>query len=258
MRTPLCVFLLASLAATTLVADVQIRQESTGTGLAAAGSGVQTMSIKGLRMRTEIEGQSEVTILDIEGQRMWVLDTKKNRGEVFDLRSVATAQQGFAPTAITSELTPADGTREIAGYAARKYSMRVTVRGAAPDGSTLTTIVAGPVWIAPDAPGAAEYANFFSTLAERGLFLQRPEVAQAQPGQAKSWTQMYRALAGAGMPLASDIGLSFQGEGMMAAIFERMGSMTVSSTATSVSTAELPGSLFEPPAGWKIKERSVD
>lgn len=254
-----CPFLLLlTLAATTALADVQIRQQSTGTGLAALGSGVQTMSISGLRMRSEIEGQDEVTILDIDGQRMWLLDTKKKRGEVFDLRPVAQQQQALAPAAISSELLPTDGTREIAGYSARKYELRVAVRAPAPDGSTLTTIVSGPVWLAPDAPGAAEYAAFFTAMAERGLFLQRPDAAKAQPGQAKGWTEMYKALATAGLPLASDIALAFKGEGMMAAIFERMGSMTVSSTATSVSTDDLPDSLFEPPAGWKIKERSVE
>lgn len=246
-------FALFCLLAPAASADLTIRQQVGGTGMAAMAQGTQTTSIKGLKLRNETEGTDQVTIIDVEARRMWVLDTKKKRAESIDLTPVATEQLAIGPQSVSATLEKGSGSREIAGYTAEQFTMTIKVDSAAPDGSALTTVATGPVWIASSAPGMEEYAAFYRAMAEAGMFLQHPDAVKAQPGQAKSWTEMYRSLAEAGMPLAMETSLRFEGSGMMAAIMARMGDMTVTNTVVSIETGDLPASLFEVPEGWKVK-----
>lgn len=247
---PLILLLLTT---NTAFADIVVRQKVDGTGLAAMAQGTTTVSIKGLKMRSESDGVDQVTIIDGEARRMWVIDTKKKRAESFDMTPIAREHLGMSPQAVSAKLEKGTGTREIAGYTAEQYQLEVKVVATAPDGSPLTTVVTGPVWIAADAPGREDYAAFYTALAESGLFLMHPDAVKAQPGQAKSWTEMYRKLAETGVPLASELSMRFEGSGMMAAIFAKMGNMTTSNTTISIDTNDLPDSLFAVPAGFKVK-----
>ena len=65
--------------ATSMFADVTVKQTTTGKGMGVAASGAATTYIKGMKMRSEVEARGTVitTIFDVENQKMYMLDAKK-------------------------------------------------------------------------------------------------------------------------------------------------------------------------------------
>jgi hypothetical protein len=63
---------------------------------------------------------------------------------------------------------------------------------------------------------------------------------------------MYKAMAEAGLPLASEITVGFEGSGLLAQMMEKM-KTTLTTTATAISNDALPAERFAIPADIKIK-----
>jgi hypothetical protein len=256
MKHTITALLTALLTASVALADVTVNSQTSGTGMGTLGEGESVVRVKGLKMRSEQRtGKNRfVMIMDVEKRQMISLDEKKKQAEVFDLTELAKEQAAITGSDVVAELKAGGGSREIAGYACKEHQMTIRVRSEPMPGESLDIVMSGPVWLSEDAPGHEEYARFYLAAAEAGMFFGQPAAAKGQPGQARGMTLMYKTMAEAGMPLASEIKASFDGTGMMGSMMKKMG-FTMSTTVTSISTEPLPDDLFAVPAGWKTKSK---
>jgi hypothetical protein len=107
----------------------------------------------------------------------------------------------------------------------------------------------GPVWMAKDGPGVADYKSAQKALADAGLsispFGQGPSV--------KGMLEVGKALADAGVPLEQDIHMTMEGTGQVAQMMGQMGEMTMKMTVTAISTDPIPDEKFKVPEGYTKK-----
>src|SRR5688572_32969114 len=84
MRSTALPFVLACLVAAPAAADVTITANSTGKAAMMDLSGVQVTRIKGNKMRMDLQkdGKETTMIIDVDGQRMIGLDSRKKEAEV--------------------------------------------------------------------------------------------------------------------------------------------------------------------------------
>ena len=122
----------------------------------------------------------------------------------------------------------------------------------------MTVNISGPAFLSTAAPGAKDYAAFYTAAAEKGFFFGDPRAAKAQPGNAKGMMALYKTMAEKGVPLESKQIIKLSGDGPMAGLFARMGGGEINSTVTSVSADPLADDLFTVPAGYKTKRQKLD
>jgi len=117
----------------------------------------------------------------------------------------------------------------------------------------MTVTLSGPVWIVPNAPGAADYARFYKDAVEKGWIFSDPRAAKAQPGQAKAMAEMYNQIAAiGGIPYETDMQIKMGGGGPMGAMLAKIGNVTMTTTINAVEVGALADDLFAPPAGYKL------
>ena len=260
MKPGILVLGAALILSTTALADVTIKQNTTGKGL-IAGAGTSTTYIQGMKMRidTEVRGTIMSTIFDVENQKMYVFDSKKKSADVWDMQAFAQELGKSVQTGtMKASAKPTGEKKEVSGKTANGYDLDVTVPAmlGGEGGMPMTVRLRGPMWIVKGAPGAAEYASLYKAAAEKGWIFTDPRAAKGSPGQAKAMAEMYRLLAATGgMPYESNITISVEGEGPMAAVMAKMGGMSMTTTVQSVDTATLDAALFVPPAGYKLSAK---
>lgn len=258
-----CLLCLGFVLAGPATADVTLVNQIENTGMAAAGNGESTVYIKGLKMRTEqqIKGDKVVSILDVENQKMIQLNAKKKQAEVFDLSKVAAQMQQIGASDVKISVTPTGAKETALGKSCDVYDMKVTVSidmaGGAGGGAggmdmSADVVIKGTACMVKGAPGADDYERFYKAMAEKGMFFGDPRAAEAQPGQQKGMTELYRQMAEKGVAYHSDLNIGFEGSGMMAKMMSKM-SFDTETTVKSVSTDTLSDDLFTVPSGWKVK-----
>lgn len=242
-------------------ADVTLNQTTSGKGMGISGDAKAVTRIKGNKMRTDttIGDKTHTMIFDVDAQKLYMFDSQKKEADVWDMAAFG-AEIGKAVdvSSAKASINPNGQTRQIAGHAAAGYDVDVSMN-AAIGGSkdmTMTVTLAGPAWIVKNAPGAADYARFYKTAAEKGWIFSDPRGAKAQPGQAKAMAEMYRRMAEiGGIPYQTDMQIKMSGSGPMAAVFSKMGNMTMTTTVDSVEVGPLGDDLFAPPAGYKLNQK---
>lgn len=241
-------------------AQVTVTSNTSGKALGMQGDGQTVSYIKGNKMRSEatFRGKKMVTITDLDSRQYIVINDDKREAEVSDMGQVGEELAKIGIEDMTATVSPNGQTKSIAGFEATGYDVKITVPMAAEEGSPMAAMkvsIAGPVFVSKAAPGAAEYAAYFATMAERGLFMGDPRAAKAQAGNARGMAQAYKMMAEAGMPLQSEFGVSIEGEGMMASMMRKMGNTTMATTVTAVTAGDLSDDLFAVPAGYKVKKK---
>ena len=249
-------------AATTGFADVTLKMTTSNTGGGVANKVPGTVYIKGNRMRTDFEVGTRIqtTIFDVDAQKMYVFDSTKKEADAWDMRALsAELSKQVAPSAVTASITPNGQTKDIAGQSAAGYQLAISV-AADPDGKTpmqITAKLAGPVWIAKGAPGAAEYTAFYRAAVEKGFVFSDPRMARTQPGAARAMVEMYQRMAEiGGIPYASEVQISLEGSGPLAAAIAKIGNLSMTTAVDSVATGTVAADLFAPPAGYTINARN--
>lgn len=257
MNSRLCCALALSLAfASPAVADVTTKQKMGGKGMGGMMSGESTQYVKGVKMRTDqtVSGKATTTIIDAGAKQMTVIDHAKREAEVIDMSTLAGSMAKVPISEIKTTINPTGQTKQIAGSTCTVYDVKVTVpMQMGNDGITIS--MAGPYCLVKNGPGYADYAALYKAIAENG-FLGDPRQAKAQPAQAKAMTEMYRKMAELGVPFATEMNITFEGSGPMAAMMSKMGGNTITSEVTSISTDAIADSVFEVPAGYKLNKRS--
>ena len=244
--------------ASSLLADVTIKQNTTGKGLGIAASGTTTTYIKGMKMRSDVEARGTVmtTIFDVDAQKMYIFDSKKKSADVWDMQAFsAELAKSVEVGEMKASVKANDEKKEIAGKSANGYDVNVTVPATmgGEGGMAMTVKLRGPMWIVKNAPGTADYVAFYKAATDKGWIFSDPRAAKGSPGQAKAMAEMQRQLASTGgLPYEVTMDISVEGEGPMAAVMARMGGMSMTNTVTSVETTAIEDALFAPPAGYKL------
>lgn len=259
MRKLIQIILLAGiLAAGTAHADLTIQQtmKSSG-GMASLADGATTTYLKGNKMRVD-QGDTS-TIMDLDNKVMITLDHKKQRAERMDMSEMAEAQQSIGGTSMSVTMEPNGKSKELLGYETEGYDMTMIfdfkpagMPENMPFKMDFKMKMTGEAYMADDAPGADEFAGFYQQMFDSGMFFGPPEAAEAQPDMVRGQTKIFETMAEAGMPLQSTITSKMEASGPMAAMAKNMSS-TSTTTVKSISNDDLDASLFEIPAGYKIK-----
>jgi hypothetical protein len=261
------------LAATTLTlavtsaafADVTIRSVMDGRVLGFARKSPSTTYIKDNRMRSDAELGKYVqsTIFDLDAQKMYFLDSRKDEVEVWDMATFAGELNRTVDTAgMKTSFAPNAQTKEIGGQTADGHEVEVSVpyvMGGA-SGPPMQLVMTGVAWVVKDAPGTADYARFYQAAAEKGWIFGHPSAAKAQPGQARAMAEMYREIAAlGGIPYemnmdmqikAGDVGMN--PIGLLNGLLGRSGNGLMTTVVESIETGALTDDLFTPPAGRRL------
>ncbi len=248
----------AMLAASPAWADVTLNQ--TMNSKIGSGMNGQTVTrIKGHKMRvdttTSAPGADATSIIwDVDGGRMIVLNHTKKEAIVKGMGDVGASLDKIPPADMSAKITPTGATKQVAGATCAVYDSNISVKFAMMQGQPPVEIVmAGPVCLSKDAPGRADFTQFYEYAAQKGFIFTDPQAAKAQPGMAKGMAQMLKTWADAGVPLNSDVAISFQGEGMMAQMMNKMAGGKMITDTTKIEQGALSDDLFAVPAGYKTR-----
>lgn len=258
MTTRTALFLIAALTAAPASAQVTLTQKNSGTGMGQNMSGDAVQYIKGAKMRTDqtMGGKKTSVIIDADAQQMILIDHGKREAIITDMRKISQDLAKIEASDVRASITPTSEKRQIAGATCTVHNMDVRVPAKiGAGGDDLIVRMKGPVCLAKGGPGAADYQAFYKAAAEKGLFFTDPRAAKAQPGQAKGMTEMYRRMAAAGVPYATEFAFRFEGSGMMVSMMNKMGAMTMKSEVVKISGAPIDDAIFGVPAGYKTKKQ---
>jgi hypothetical protein len=248
---------LVGLCAVDARADAVLAARTGGKGLGMALEGDTVTYLRGAKMRSDatVRGENLSTIIDLDQQTFTSINHKKREAEIWDMASIAAELGKIADSDVKVDLKPTGETREILDQRCEGYEVRVAVAFALGDADQrLTILMNGPVWVARNSPAKADYAAFYTAAAQKGLFFSDPRAAKAQPGQARGLTALYRRLAELGVVYASELQIRFEGSGMLAAMMNKMGGSSMTTTLTKVSVEAVPDDVFSVPAGYKTKK----
>jgi hypothetical protein len=238
------------------VADVTITATQKGKGMMAkVMTGEAVTRIKGGKMRGDTSGDAPgTTLIDLDAQTMAVLDHKAREATVTSLADLQASMGKMTNNTTKASITPTGRRQEVAGRSCDEYQMSMTVPAFADPSSPITVTTSGPFCIVKDSPGKADYAAFYLKAAEKGFIVGGdPRQAKAQPGQAKSMTELYRQMAQLGVPYLVDMDLKMGGEGPMGLMMGKLG-FGFTSTVTGVSVETIPDALMAVPADYKVKK----
>jgi hypothetical protein len=249
-------------------ADVTIKMTTGGKGMGMSGSTTGTTYIKGSKMRSDLQmgGKTQTTIFDLDAQKMYIFESGKKEADVWDMADFA-KQMGTSvdAEAVKASIKPNGQSKQFGTLTGTGYDMEISVPAAMGNSKdmSMTVTLSGPVWIVKDAPGTAEYTNFYKAAVEKGWIFGDPRAAKGQPGQAKAMAEMYRQFAEiGGIAYESDIQIKMgmaggggPGGGMMAGMLAKLGNMSAQTKVDDVQTGALADDLFAPPAGYKLNSR---
>lgn len=250
---PALVLSLCALASVPAAADVTLKSKGSGKGMVGAMSGDMTQSLKGLKLRVDQitgGGRQQTTLIDAGTRQMIVIDHENKEAEVIDMTAIADSMAKIGVSEIKASITPTGQTRQIAGSTCNVYEVKVAV----PMGSAgMTMVMSGPQCVVKNGPGHADFKAFYTAAAEKGFFMDANQ-ARSQPAAAKAMADMHRKMAELGVAFATETNIGMEGSGPMADLMKKMGN-TIITEVTSVSTAPIADSMFEVPAGYKVKKR---
>jgi hypothetical protein len=247
-------------------ADLTLKQTMNGKGMGVNGASSGTAYIKGNKMRSEMQvgDRTQIAIFDLDAQKMYSFDSKKKEADVWDMAAFSAELAKTVDTsAMKASLKPNGQTKQINGQTATGYDLEVSMPsaiGGNPD-MVMTVTMTGTTWIVKNAPGTADYINFYKAAAEKGWIFSDPRAAKSSPGQARATVEMYKQFADAGgIAYETDMQMKVSSTGGGAAnplggLLARMGNMSMATTIQSIETGALGDDLFAPPAGYKLNQK---
>ncbi len=247
-------------------ADLTLKQTMNGKGMGVNGASSGTAYIKGNKMRSEMQvgDRTQIAIFDLDAQKMYSFDSKKKEADVWDMAAFSAELAKTVDTsAMKASLKPNGQTKQINGQTATGYELEISMPsaiGGNPD-MVMTVTMTGTTWIVKNAPGTADYINFYKAAAEKGWIFSDPRAAKSSPGQARATVEMYKQFADAGgIAYETDMQMKVSSTGGGAAnplggLLARMGNMSMATTIQSIETGALGDDLFAPPAGYKLNQK---
>jgi hypothetical protein len=245
---------LASIMLVSAPAWADITLTSKMTGKMAGGDGtIQVVKIKGSKMRSDTTRGSDMTstIFDVDAGKMIVLDHKKKEAVVLDTTAIVeTMGKSGASIDVKTDLKPTSEKKQVAGYDCTVYDTSVSVTMSPGEGMNIQMNMTGPACLSANAPGKAEYEQFYAAAVAKGFFFTDPRAAKAQPGMAKAIAESTKKWAEAGVPLSSTTSMKFEGGGMMTGMMNKMMGGPTTTELTKVETGSIADTEFATPAGY--------
>jgi hypothetical protein len=250
---------LASVMLVSAPAWADITLTSKMTGKMAGGDGtIQVVKVKGSKMRTDMTRGSDMTstIFDVDAGKMIVLDHKKKEAVVLDTAAIVeTMGKSASSIDVKTDLKPTSEKKQVAGYDCTVYDTNVTVAmSPGGEGANMTLSMTGPACLSANAPGKAEYEQFYTASVAKGFFFTDPRAAKAQPGMAKAIAEASKKWAEAGVPLSSTTSMKFDGGGMLTGMMNKMMGGPTTTELTKVDTGTIADTEFVVPADYKVKK----
>lgn len=242
-------------------ADVTVNTITAGKASVMDVTGTGVSLFKGNRMRTDslMGNRTSALIVDIDARRFVDIDDKKRSALVTPLDSISDELAKVGVAGLTSSLTKTSQVKKIAGYSCTVHDINVTMpfslTGNPGDGMDANMVLAGTVCLSGDAPGLADYQQFYRASADSGFIFGDPRGVKSPTGAAtaKAYAALTRKMAEAGMALESHVKISAQGANPMAQMMSKLAASDITTTVTSVTVGDLPAESFDVPAGYKVK-----
>ena len=263
-------------------ADVTIVQKTTAEGgmasMAAQQGGMPTPTmttrIKGTKGRMDVDlgnpnfPASVSTISDAQAKQVILLDHNQKTARISSGAPPA-APNAPAPTvSLDASVKPTGQSQTIDGMKCDEYAFTSTMSLSGMSGAQMppeaaaamqgvSMVMKGSMWVAKDAPGAAEYRAYQKAMSAADL----AGAAMGATGvNLPGMDKMAKAMAAVdGMPVLTEVTLSIEaGDGasdqarQMAQMMGQMGAMKVTTKVLSVKTDSIADDVFKVPEGYQV------
>lgn len=263
-----------------LGADVTIVQTTTvegGMAAMAAQSGAGNMSpkmttrLKGQKTRTDVEtGPVNVaTIMDIASKQVIILRHDQKTATISAVPpSTMTAEAAAAvkpnatgPAQIDATVTPTGKSQVLDGLKCDEYSFNTRMnmgemsgRQVPPEAAAMmqgvTMVMTGSMWVAKDAPGAAEFLAFQKAAAANAMAAATMGASGVNiPGMEKLMKAMSEVQ---GLTYLTEMTINVEGTGQIADMMKQMGAMKVTTKVNSITTDAISEDMFKVPDGYTV------
>jgi hypothetical protein len=206
---------------------------------------------KGQKMRADTKVMQQDISIFVDGAAKQVLMVNHLTKEITSADPAA--QAAALPATIgdaTVSIKPNGETKELMGRICKGYALDVTLPMTMA-GETITIRMTGVSWMADSGPGVEEYKAISKVTSELGL--STSFMGQSGGLQSKGFAEMQKALADAGVPMAQEMTMVFEGTGERGAMMAQVGAMTMSTSVTALSTDAIADDVFVPPADYTKK-----
>jgi hypothetical protein len=272
MRRWLATALLFVVCSAIVRADVTIVQKTTvegGMAAAAGGSAPSptiTTRVKGMRSRMELDAgpASQITIIDLIAKQIIVLRPDQKTATIVSPTPPPTAGTGspalppITPGGVESSIKPTGKSQVIDGIKCEEYAFTSSVDMASMVGAQMPPEAAqmmqgvrmsmvGSVWVARDAPGAADYIAFQKAAASGNMG------AGAGGLKVPGMDKIVKAMGSVeGLAYLTEMTMMVDGAGQVADLMKQMGPMKVNVRTMSIKADGLSDDLFKVPEGYTI------
>jgi hypothetical protein len=277
MKRWLTTILAVLVASAALRADVTIVQTVTvegGMASMAAAAGAANMSpklttyVKGTKTRTDVETgpMSVSTILDLATKQIIVLRPDQKTAMVSGVPSVGPAggpgpKPDITLPKIDSTLTPTGKSQVIDGLKCDEFTFTTRMNMGEMSGSQMPAeaaammqgvhmVMQGSMWVAKDAPGAAEYVAFQKAASAGDM--QAAALGASGLG-VPGMEKLTKAMSSVqGMTYLTEMTINIEGTGQIADMMRQMGPMKVTTKVNSIKADGLSDDLFKVPEGFTV------
>ena len=258
-------------------ADITIVQKTTVEGgptaaMASAGgvpSPTMTSRIKGTKGRVDVDmGSTTITtnmstITDATTKQVILLDHNQKTARVSTGAPPAAGTPPPPSVKVDAAVVPTGKSQTIDGMKCDEYSFTTTMNmsdvggaqmppeaAAAMQGVVMT--MKGSLWVAKEAPGAAEYRAYQKSMASAELLgAAMGATGMSMPGMEK----LAKAMATVdGVPVLTEMSMGVEGgTGQMAEMMKQMmGDMKVTTKVLSLKTDAIGDDVFQVPQGYQV------
>lgn len=257
-------------------ADVTIVQKTTAEGGPAAMAGAAmpsptvTNRIKGLKGRMDLDSGNPnmpvnvSSVTDAAAKQVTVL----NHGQKTARIATAAAPPPAAAAAaakmsmnVDGAVAPTGKSQTIEGLKCDEYSFTTSMSMADASGGQIPPemadalkdvrmVMKGSMWIAREAPGAAEYRAYQKAVASGDLMSAiLGATGVSMPGMDK----MAKAMLNAdGVPMLTEMEMTAEGTGPIADTMRQLGGMRIITKVLSIKTDAISDDVFKVPEGYQI------
>ena len=263
-----------------LRADVTIVQTTTVEGgmaaMAAQAGGAGAMSpkmttrLKGQRTRTDVEtGPVNIaTIMDLASKQIIILRHDQKTATVSTVpppsttpEAASTAKPDVPMPKIDASVTPTGKSQVLDGFKCDEYTFTTKMnmgeasgRQIPPEAAAMmqgvSMVMTGSMWVAKDAPGAAEFLAFQKAAAASTMAMATAGASGVNiPGMEKLVKAMSEVQ---GLTYLTEMTINIEGTGQFADMMKQMGAMKVTTRVNSIKTDALSDDLFKVPEGYTV------
>ena len=262
-----------------LRADVTIVQTTTVEGgmaaMAAQAQGGASMSpkmttrLKGQRTRTDVEtGPVNVaTIMDLAAKQVIILRHDQKTATISTVppsttpEAAAAAKDVAANVKLDATVTPTGKSQVIDGLKCDEYTFTTKMnmgemsgRQVPPEAAAMMQgvmmVMTGSMWVAKDAPGAAEFLAFQKAASANAMAVATAGASGVNiPGMDKLMKAMSEVQ---GLTYLTEMTINIEGSGQLADMMKQMGAMKVTTRVNSVKTDAITDDVFKVPEGYTV------